>query len=221
MSGTQILITSSGEHSLSLSLPLCHSLSLYISPYVFLSLSVNPSLFSVSLCLSPSLSVSISLCISLSLSRFTVCSCRSIKFCRVLQIFYPHSLQTNLDRFPGQSASDCRKDWSVAKYPGSNCTNSRWPDVHGHYREAKYSQTKHHWWWKLNWIFQHLTITKYFTGHVLFIEEDHYLAPDFLLLLDMMKYYQEHTYTEVVASYTSLLTTIVLVTKNSPFRLIF
>ena len=94
----------------------------------------------------------------------------------------------------------------MAKYPGSNCTNSRWPDVHGHYREAKYSQTKHHWWWKLNWIFQHLTITKYFTGHVLFIEEDHYLAPDFLLLLDMMKYYQEHTYTEVVTSYTKLLT---------------
>ena len=88
----------------------------------------------------------------------------------------------------------------LLRYPGSNCSNSRWPDVHGHYREAAVSQTKHHWWWKLNWIFQHLTITKYFTGHVVFIEEDHYLAPDFLLLLDMMKYYQEHTYTEVRCS---------------------
>ena len=88
----------------------------------------------------------------------------------------------------------------LSRYPGTNCSNSRWPDIHGHYREAKYSQTKHHWWWKLNWIFQRLTVTKYFTGHVVFIEEDHYLAPDFLLLLDMMKYYQEHTYTEVPAT---------------------
>ena len=51
---------------------------------------------------------------SLPLSDLTS-SFRSIKFCRVLQIFYPHSLQTNQDRFPGHSASDCIKDWSLAK----------------------------------------------------------------------------------------------------------
>ena len=29
------------------------------------------------------------------------------------------------------------------------CINSQWPDKYGHYREAKYTQTKHHWFWKV------------------------------------------------------------------------
>ena len=31
------------------------------------------------------------------------------------------------------------------------CTNWEWPDKYGHYREAKYTQTKHHWFWKVNY----------------------------------------------------------------------
>jgi len=31
----------------------------------------------------------------------------------------------------------------------SNCTNKEFPDRYGHYREAKYCQTKHHWFWKV------------------------------------------------------------------------
>ena len=93
------------------------------------------------------------------------------------------------------------KDLFIFRYPGTNCTNSKWPDLHGHYREAKYSQTKHHWWWKLTFIFQHLRVTKYFTGHVVFIEEDHFLAPDFLQLLEMMIYHQKNSYFEVPADF--------------------
>ena len=29
------------------------------------------------------------------------------------------------------------------------CINAQHPDSYGHYREAKYTQTKHHWWWKV------------------------------------------------------------------------
>ena len=29
------------------------------------------------------------------------------------------------------------------------CQNREYPDKYGHYREAKYSQTKHHWFWKV------------------------------------------------------------------------
>ena len=29
------------------------------------------------------------------------------------------------------------------------CNNAQWPDKYGHYREAKYAQTKHHWFWKV------------------------------------------------------------------------
>ena len=34
------------------------------------------------------------------------------------------------------------------------CINSQWPDKYGHYREAKYTQTKHHWFWKV-WPLSH------------------------------------------------------------------
>ena len=88
-----------------------------------------------------------------------------------------------------------------------------WPDIHGHYRyiiisasenktqidfrEPKYSQTKHHWWWKANQIFHKLRDLENYTGPVLFIEEDHYLAPDFLQLLDMMQYHKQNHHDNV------------------------
>ena len=69
------------------------------------------------------------------------------------------------------------------------CLNSNHPDMYGHYREAKFTQTKHHWWWKANRVFDQLTVTRNHTGMVLFLEEDHYVAEDFLHVLDLM----EHT----------------------------
>lgn len=50
----------------------------------------------------------------------------------------------------------------------------------GHYREPHYTQVKHHWWWKLHHIFSSLTVTVKFQGLVVFLEEDHYVAPDFI-----------------------------------------
>ena len=44
------------------------------------------------------------------------------------------------------------------------CTNAEFPDLYGHYREAKFTQTKHHWWWKANRIFEQLALTKHHTG---------------------------------------------------------
>ena len=29
------------------------------------------------------------------------------------------------------------------------CNNAATPDMYGHYREAKFTMTKHHWWWKV------------------------------------------------------------------------
>ena len=49
-----------------------------------------------------------------------------------------------------------------------SCNNAAWPDIHGHYREAQFTQTKHHWWWKANWIFDKVSATKYFTGESLY-----------------------------------------------------
>ena len=44
------------------------------------------------------------------------------------------------------------------------CANADWPDRYGHYREAKFTQTKHHWWWKANRIFDQLRVTRNIDG---------------------------------------------------------
>lgn len=112
---------------------------------------------------------------------------RSIDFCMTLQIFYPYSLQTHKHQFPGESSNDCSRDINKEQAMSSGCTNAAWPDLHGHYREAQFTQTKHHWWWKSNWIFNKIEATKSFTGLVLFLEEDHYVAEDFLHVLLLME----------------------------------
>ena len=67
------------------------------------------------------------------------------------------------------------------------CVNSKWPDLYGHYREAKFTQTKHHWWWKANQVFDVLEATRELNCSFVFLEEDHLLAPDALHLLNLME----------------------------------
>jgi len=116
---------------------------------------------------------------------------QSLTFAAVVQIFYPFSIQTHPSTFPGEEPGDCPRDIKPDKARSSSCTNAAWPDIHGHYREAKFTQTKHHWWWKTNHIFHNLKITKYFQGCVLFLEEDHYVSEDFLHVLGLMKLEQK------------------------------
>ncbi|XP_026317399.1 alpha-1,6-mannosyl-glycoprotein 2-beta-N-acetylglucosaminyltransferase-like [Hyposmocoma kahamanoa] len=78
-------------------------------------------------------------------------------------------------------------DFTKVRAVKLKCNNALHPDVHGHYREAKYTQTKHHWWWKANRIFNQLQCTANHTGLVLFIEEDHYVAEDFIHMLDLLR----------------------------------
>lgn len=66
------------------------------------------------------------------------------------------------------------------------CNNALFPDLYGHYREAKFTQTKHHWWWKANKVFNQLDVTRNHTGLVVFLEEDHYVAEDFIHVLKLM-----------------------------------
>ena len=72
-----------------------------------------------------------------------------ITFCPVVQIFYPFSIQLFPDSFPGSDPHDCPRDMSPEKAKTANCLNARFPDTYGHYREASYTQTKHHWFWKV------------------------------------------------------------------------
>ncbi|KAJ7345334.1 hypothetical protein JRQ81_001284 [Phrynocephalus forsythii] len=63
------------------------------------------------------------------------------------------------------------------------CLNARYPDAFGHYREAPFAQAKHHWWWKLHFAWERVRALRGHRGPVLFLEEDHYLAPDALHVL--------------------------------------
>ncbi|CAG9759284.1 unnamed protein product [Ceutorhynchus assimilis] len=112
---------------------------------------------------------------------------QSVDFCKVIQIFYPYSIQTHPNEFPGEDPGDCQRDIKKDKALQLKCNNALYPDLYGHYREAKFTQTKHHWWWKVNRVFNQLEVTRNHSGLVLFLEEDHYVAEDFIQILRLME----------------------------------
>ncbi|MGH0186640.1 UNVERIFIED_CONTAM: hypothetical protein FKN15_021967 [Acipenser sinensis] len=110
----------------------------------------------------------------------------TVDFCQVLQIFFPFSIQLYPQEFPGNDPKDCPRDIPKKDALKLGCINAGFPDSFGHYREAKFSQTKHHWWWKLHFVWERVKALKDHSGLVLLIEEDHYLSPDFYHLLKKM-----------------------------------
>ncbi|XP_069701415.1 alpha-1,6-mannosyl-glycoprotein 2-beta-N-acetylglucosaminyltransferase isoform X2 [Periplaneta americana] len=112
---------------------------------------------------------------------------QSVDFCKVMQIFYPYSIQTHPREFPGESPGDCPRNIKKEQAKEMLCNNALYPDLYGHYREAKFTQTKHHWWWKANRVFNQLEVTRNHTGMVLFLEEDHFVAEDFIHVLRLME----------------------------------
>lgn len=67
------------------------------------------------------------------------------------------------------------------------CNNYAHPDKYGHYRVARLTQIKHHWWWKMNYVFDGIVARHGLTDkYVLLLEEDHYLSPDALHVLEIM-----------------------------------
>ncbi|MFT7817331.1 alpha-1,6-mannosyl-glycoprotein 2-beta-N-acetylglucosaminyltransferase [Arapaima gigas] len=111
----------------------------------------------------------------------------SVDFCQVLQIFFPFSIQLYPHEFPGNDPKDCPRDIAKEDALKLGCINAEYPDSFGHYREAKFSQTKHHWWWKLHFVWERVKALKDHNGVLLLIEEDHVLSPDFYHVLKMME----------------------------------
>lgn len=113
---------------------------------------------------------------------------KTIDFCRVMQIFFPFSIQTHQFEFPGDDPKDCNREMKKSDAIRLKCNNAFFPDHHGHYREAKFTQMKHHWWWKLNRIFDELSVTKSMRDILLLLlEEDYMLAPDFIYVLNQLR----------------------------------
>ncbi|KAK3095792.1 hypothetical protein FSP39_019233 [Pinctada imbricata] len=112
---------------------------------------------------------------------------QSISFCPVLQIFFPVNAQLHPKEFPGEHPNDCPRNVKKEQAIKMKCNNWEHPDKYGHYREAKYCQTKHHWFWKLYRVFDGLEVTRNYTGQILLLEEDYYVAPDIITTLQMMQ----------------------------------
>lgn len=111
---------------------------------------------------------------------------KGITFCKVLQIYFPYSRQLYPAEFPGQDPKDCPRDIAKVDAIKSGCLNAEHPDSYGHYREAGVTQTKHHWWWKLHFVWERVHILQGFSGFTIFLEEDNYILPDFFHLFKNM-----------------------------------
>lgn len=111
----------------------------------------------------------------------------SVDFCPVIQIFFPHSLQLHPQEFPGEHPNDCPRNVNKAEAMKLDCNNAASPDRYGHYREAKYCQTKHHWLWKLSHVFEKIKVMKGYEGIVLLLEEDYYVSEDIITVLQMLQ----------------------------------
>uniref|UniRef100_A0A915C7L7 Alpha-1,6-mannosyl-glycoprotein 2-beta-N-acetylglucosaminyltransferase n=1 Tax=Parascaris univalens TaxID=6257 RepID=A0A915C7L7_PARUN len=112
---------------------------------------------------------------------------KEIRFCRVMQIFYPYNIQLFPNIYPGQHPQDCPEGATKDEAKEMHCNNWAHPDKYGHYRVAKITQIKHHWWWKINYVFDGI-MARYELGDawVVLLEEDHYVAPDFLHVLKLI-----------------------------------
>jgi alpha-1,6-mannosyl-glycoprotein beta-1,2-N-acetylglucosaminyltransferase len=96
-----------------------------------------------------------------------------IRFCQVKQIYAPYSPHLFPNSFPGVSAGDCKeKDDAKEKHCEGN------PDQYGNHRSPKIVSLKHHWWWMMNTVWDGLNETRAHSGHILFIEEDHFIFPN-------------------------------------------
>lgn len=100
---------------------------------------------------------------------------KRIRFCQVKQIYAPFSPHLFPNSFPGVSPGDCEgRDEGVASK--KTCIGDS--DQYMNYRSPNTVSLKHHWWWLMNTVWDGLEETKGYSGHVLFIEEDHFIYPN-------------------------------------------
>ncbi|KAF2889024.1 hypothetical protein ILUMI_17149, partial [Ignelater luminosus] len=110
----------------------------------------------------------------------------SIKFCKFIQIFYPHSIQAYPNVFPGHDLKDCPRNSTIDEGIRMGCISALYSDRNENYRNPQLCQIKHHWWWKANRVFNLASLQSY-KGLVLFLEEDNYVLKDFIHVLKLME----------------------------------
>ncbi|KAF8571092.1 hypothetical protein P879_02437 [Paragonimus westermani] len=67
------------------------------------------------------------------------------------------------------------------------CSNAKWMDKYSQYRKPSIVQAKHHWLWKIRFVFEHLVALSRYDRNVIFLEEDHYVVEDILHVLRLVE----------------------------------
>jgi alpha-1,6-mannosyl-glycoprotein beta-1,2-N-acetylglucosaminyltransferase len=102
----------------------------------------------------------------------------SIDFGCFVQIYHPFSMSFYLNQYPAEDPRDCTRD---QKTNLESCNQQAKADMYGHYREAKFSQIKLHWTWKINFVVRRIgAICEY--EYIILLEEDHFLSSDALVI---------------------------------------
>ncbi|XP_041374320.1 alpha-1,6-mannosyl-glycoprotein 2-beta-N-acetylglucosaminyltransferase-like [Gigantopelta aegis] len=83
-----------------------------------------------------------------------------IDFCPYVQIFYPYAIQVYNNQFPGDDPKDCPRNLKKEEARKRKCNNAEYQHTYGHYREAPYTQIKHHLLWKLQFIFENCSLLR-------------------------------------------------------------
>ncbi|XP_003376050.1 small G protein signaling modulator 3-like protein [Trichinella spiralis] len=99
---------------------------------------------------------------------------KSIKFCPVLQLFYPLRMELFREKFPDADPEHC------------NGTCCRPESKRRSIKVAQIAQIKHHWWWKVRnyptaalvQAFEYIEELKKSDFWITLLEEDHYASPD-------------------------------------------
>lgn len=104
----------------------------------------------------------------------------TIDFCQYQHIFYPFAASLFPNQFPGTDPKDCPRDLPKHEAIQQKCNNAEFPDQYNHYREAKFVQLKHHWFWKLQYVFKIILPSSNTQSSVILLEDDYYISPDIL-----------------------------------------
>lgn len=102
-----------------------------------------------------------------------------VRFARYIQIFYPYSSQIYPKMFPGSDTKFCTDDFNCSEA----CTETKTECL----RSSTLVQQKHFWWWHVNFVFDHLTVTKSYIGPIVFLEENQFVLEDILFLLKVLE----------------------------------
>jgi alpha-1,6-mannosyl-glycoprotein beta-1,2-N-acetylglucosaminyltransferase len=91
------------------------------------------------------------------------------------QVFAPFSPHNFVDSFPNISPEDCPERPAAGEVQ-AGCRGDA--DQYGNYRAPRIVSLKHHWFWLMNHVWDEMEELRGFQGHVMFMEEDHVVAPN-------------------------------------------